>query len=655
MRRLNMIVPGIAVCMLLIAATASHADWTVNGVPICTAPGLQGAPVIASDGTGGIIVSWADIINYPNDWDIYVQRVDSMGELCWTTSGIPIGSGEYSKPERQIVADGSGGAIIIWEDYSAEDTVSVFAQKVNTSGLVQWTAGGVALSKGLNFRTVPDGAGGAIIAFCRINEAGSDIYAQRVAASGGIPWGSEGVTICSADGNQANVCIATDNTGGAIISWTDPRDGMEAHIYAQRIDASGIVQWATDGVVICEFNYPFQYSPEIVSDSAEGAIITWADYRSGLGLDIYAQRIDVYGTVQWATDGVLICGAAGIEAHPKALSDGGGGAIIVWEDDRSGSDDIYAQYVNPAGMVQWMADGNAICTAVDDQIGPCLVSDSCGGAIIGWCDQRSGSTYDIYAQRIDITGSLQWPTQGVPICTENEDQLYTIYDQVVPSGSGGAIFAWQDQRDGTEGDIYAQVVSATGIPGEHFVATLLNSYSSHVVDRTVRVDWLLSEIGGDMHFLVQRSSHGADYKPIGLKIQGEGLSYAFVDNSVESNEYYHYRVNVADEDGTHLLFETDRISVPAVDLVLQQNFPNPFNPLTTIEYYLPEICPVLLEIFDVSGKRIVSLVNESQEKGRHAIEWDGRDINGGTVSSGIYFYRLKAGKETISRKMVLLR
>jgi len=88
---------------------------------------------------------------------------------------------------------------------------------------------------------------------------------------------------------------------------------------------------------------------------------------------------------------------------------------------------------------------------------------------------------------------------------------------------------------------------------------------------------------------------------------------------------------------------------------LHQNHPNPFNPSTTITYYLPENCSVLLEIFDVSGRRLVTLISGSQEKGQYEVDWNGQDQNGNPVSSGTYFYRLKAGKEMISRKMVLLR
>ncbi|MBN2071172.1 MAG: T9SS type A sorting domain-containing protein [Candidatus Krumholzibacteriota bacterium] len=100
--------------------------------------------------------------------------------------------------------------------------------------------------------------------------------------------------------------------------------------------------------------------------------------------------------------------------------------------------------------------------------------------------------------------------------------------------------------------------------------------------------------------------------------------------------------------------EHDTTGTPEVPCLFQ-NYPNPFNPATTIMYYIPENCTVRLEIFDVAGRRIAELINVYKDKGQYSKEWNGKDQNGNPVSSGIYFYRLKAGKETISKKMVLLR
>ncbi len=90
-------------------------------------------------------------------------------------------------------------------------------------------------------------------------------------------------------------------------------------------------------------------------------------------------------------------------------------------------------------------------------------------------------------------------------------------------------------------------------------------------------------------------------------------------------------------------------------LELDQNHPNPFNPSTTIRYYLPDKSGIRLEVYDVSGKRVVCLVDSQKDRGAHTIEWNGKDQQGNAVGSGIYFYRLTVGEQTISKKMVLLR
>ena len=90
-------------------------------------------------------------------------------------------------------------------------------------------------------------------------------------------------------------------------------------------------------------------------------------------------------------------------------------------------------------------------------------------------------------------------------------------------------------------------------------------------------------------------------------------------------------------------------------LTLFQNVPNPFNPSTAIRYYLPSKSRVTLDIYDISGRRIAKLVEKEQGSGYHTAEWNGRGGNGNAVQSGVYFYRLVAGKKMFSRKMILLR
>ena len=189
--------------------------------------------------------------------------------------------------------------------------------------------------------------------------------------------------------------------------------------------------------------------------------MVWEDYRSGTSLNVYAQRISAIGVVQWTTDGVAICTAANDQAAPQLVSDGSGGAIMVWHDARNGiAFDIYAQRVNGVGMVQWTLDGVAVCTEANDRGGPQIVSDGSDGAIMVWEDYRTGFP-DLYVQRINGAGAVQWPmADGVAISTTTDAQAYS---KLVPDGSGGAIIVWADFRSGTSYDIYAQAVSASGL------------------------------------------------------------------------------------------------------------------------------------------------------------------------------------------------
>ncbi len=83
---------------------------------------------------------------------------------------------------------------------------------------------------------------------------------------------------------------------------------------------------------------------------------------------------------------------------------------------------------------------------------------------------------------------------------------------------------------------------------------------------------------------------------------------------------------------------------------LSQNYPNPFNPVTQIRYSLPVDCKVKLEIYNILGQKVETLVNRRQKVGYKAVKWDADSF-----SSGIYFYRIEAGNFTKARKMILLK
>lgn len=110
----------------------------------------------------------------------------------------------------------------------------------------------------------------------------------------------------------------------------------------------------------------------------------------------------------------------------------------------------------------------------------------------------------------------------------------------------------------------------------------------------------------------------------------------------------------ADVDLSELGEPTWRAVSPAT-LVLHQNRPNPFNPLTEIGFDLPTLSRVGVRVFDAAGSLIRTILDKSMPAGLHVVTWDGRDARGSSVASGVYFYEVRAGASAKHRRMVLLR
>jgi len=384
----------------------------------------------------------------------------------WVANGTVICTANLDQSNARLCRDAGGGAFIAWEDYRTGGVRDIYVQRISASGYIQGTINGVVICNATQNQYLPqlctDGVGGGAIITWYDNRSGSnfDIYVQHVSAMVVRQWIVNGVVICNATNDQTNPQICSDGDGGAIITWHDFRSGSNRDIYAQRISKFGNVMWAANGVPICTAADTQQF-PQICSDGSGGAIITWQDYRSGSYWDIYAQRVNMYGAVQWTANGVIICNANYDQSSPQICSDESGGVIITWQDYRTGSNwDIYAQRVNGSGSIKWTSNGGAATTAASSQIGPQLCSAESGAAIITWQDYRSGSSYDIYAQYVSPTGTIGWAfLDGTAICTANGDQLAP---QICIDDIGGAFITWYDRRSGSHYDIYAQLVNRHG-------------------------------------------------------------------------------------------------------------------------------------------------------------------------------------------------
>jgi M6 family metalloprotease-like protein len=189
------------------------------------------------------------------------------------------------------------------------------------------------------------------------------------------------------------------------------------------------------------------------------------------------------------------------------------------------------------------------------------------------------------------------------------------------------------------------------------LAARLVSADIDVIDAGVRLRYVLrGREPGEVIRLYRSSRPDGGFVAIGDDLQAErGDDYVFVDENVVPGGTYHYVLESRLESGETRELHRGVATVPAREMVLEQNHPNPFNPRTSIRFYLPARSAVELAVFDVRGALVRRLAGGSFDVGPHVVEWNGTDADGRAVSSGVYVYRLRTELGSVSRKMILLK
>ena len=456
----------LLISWLAVCTVPSHAEWIDQGIAVCRASYDQSFVRVAPDGAGGAYLVWLD--KRSGSKDLYAQHVDALGNALWTTDGMTICKASHEQNSVRIVADGVGGAVIVWADERPADYKSdIYAQHVDATGAILWPSDGLAICTATDAQDWPEitmtDHARVIIAWQDQRNDHFDIYAQRLDASGNALWAPDGIAIADDSYSQSMPQIVSDDNGGAIISWEDARTST-TDIYAQQVEENGNLGWAAGGVSICSAA-DFQMNHRSAIDGNGGAIIAWED-RRGSYTTIYVQRVNAAGNVQWTTDGIALYTAGQWSGkNAQIIADGAGGAIITWQDYRNGDYDVYAQALDAQGTSLWTTNGAPVCTTSGYQENPQLSLDAMGNTFITWEDERSGS-YDIYAQLVDTSGMPLWSANGVALCTRQNGQNRP---QIITSETENAIVCWQDSRDSTTTavDIYAQLVDDNGYWGDN--------------------------------------------------------------------------------------------------------------------------------------------------------------------------------------------
>lgn len=438
-----------------------------------------------SDGASGAIVAWQE------DRGIYAQHIDSSGQVKWLSGGVfvvagPPGSG------FDLQSDGQGGAIITWNDRSGIpddhddptyfDPVPFHSQRIGADGELLWSD--TLVASGGKWQVVPDGTGGAIIAWDGYQpyfRALHDDYLrlQRIAPDGTRLWGDEGLLIVAsspfrpvtpeetASGVPGTALrsrptyegthyIVTDGTGGVIVLWEEDTGSEDDRVYARRMDGDGNYVW-----------------PDKVTTAATSLLSAESDGHGGVRIgtpqltNTPAGMVRVYAHI--SGNGEVVPSS---QWEPGDMSIRlvlrGSFRVRIEEDPPSGPPQerrtiLHIQRLDEVGKAMW-PEKRIINPPEKTQLrGLNYLSDGDGGVIITWQLQKNSIPRgDIMAQRLDSSGTLRWGEEGMPVFDipgiRYQSSVATFSD-----GSGGIITVAVLGRDGLSGDmVYAQRLDVNG-------------------------------------------------------------------------------------------------------------------------------------------------------------------------------------------------
>jgi hypothetical protein len=640
--------------------SCGHPLWPAGGVVVCGAAGDQGKPTAATDGAGGVIVTWEDHRGTGN-LDIYSQRVGADGSPIWTADGVAVCTTEHVKTNPVIAADGAGGAIVVWEyfiDQYGEDH-QLFGQHLDAAGGNLWTSGGKAivhqpLVGAFEPLIAADGAGGVILA-CRMQSRyGPDwsVQALRVDGDGFVVWQWDGPGYASAHK------LVGDGAGGAIVAWYNSTFGQDTDdVHAQHIDASGNPVWGENNLTICAADGA-QRMNDLVSDGEGGAVVCWREGSGSSRTGIYLQSVTAAGAIRWTNDGIALPGYLAGDAGHRFLASDPGYFCTTWHR----GDFIFAQKYGPSGVALWSSPGTAVCATNDEREAGPLTTDNDGGLIYAWPDHRA-SDWWIYAQRVQQDGSygcgeandndtigLFADTAGAQNWLyQNGAGTFTLYLIIKNPSDSSGISAWECALPVPEG-LFLTYASLYGggtnfanppnymvglsepLPGTESIVVAELQYFAPYLD-----SW-------SFHLTAAYPSSLDPPAPCYVAF-GSPAILPLVPSSGSVDEPVFY-------------LNPDSAGVPPDELptayALDANFPNPFNPVTTIRYSIPEARRVRLCVYNLQGRLVQTLIDETMPAGVNEVTWQGMDGAGSSVASGVYFYRLTAGDFQQTRSMTLI-
>ena len=545
------------------------------------------------------------------------------------------GPGEQSVPHLVMALDGACYAG--WYDNSSGN-YNLAVQRLDAQGNEVWAHNGLLASDQPQDSWVMDwdlAAAGddAVTAVRDIRTGNPTVSVNRITPAGDFPWGPNGITVASADAFIGPPNLAVTGDGDVAVVWEVHPNVGDDHIRIQRIAPDGSLRYADGGLILSGTSSGVPGRPQVIAAGTSDVIVAWVSDDTFMGdRRVAIHKYDANGLNIWLQPmGVFDVGSLPMGHNYGLQGDGAGGAVISWEAGAGLLIYSYVQHVDAFSI--WLFPYGGVRATTDNSfneyLGEVVYDQASDAVLMFWTRANSSQNqFGVMGQKFSATGDRLWGDLGrtfVPMSASSVNFL-----NAAPNAAGITV-AWLGNPSGVWGQdvVTAMLVDLAGNvmwdPAVIDAATTLSNKSrlqaAGTEDGSTRLVWM-DERGGTPDVLAKSMNIDGSFG-------GGTVSIEDPDQPVDE--------------------------VPVVAVALGQNFPNPFNPTTTIVFNLPRSEQVSVTIHDVQGRLVRTLVDGVRGEGRHTVVWSGATDVGRRAASGTYIYRLQTENRVVSRTMVLAK
>jgi len=510
-----------------------------------------------------------------------------------------------------------------------------------------------------------------------------DIEVIKIDSIGNILWNKN---IGGIEGDELRgISIAPD--GGVIVSGYTASFGFGSKdIFLVKFSSDGVKEWER---IIGTTEEDHNYS-NIVSPQGDIFLAGFSIY--GTYWDATITKTDSLGNVFWSKR----YGGSGLERIHSVLELSNDGLIVVGQTNSfgSGGDDILVISTDSEGEVIWSktfgGNNNEAAYSI-------VQSPDEGFNIAGFTNSYGFGGYDMFLMHLNSSGNLQWfRTYGgnsndyaYDLKTTPDNGNILVGNSFSGPLGGSDIFLIKADSSGNgtcPSNFYSPVemnlsltafdlstlqtngglFGNTALTVEHpnvlvtnlcsIIPVELISFNYQVQGQEIVLTWATATELNNSGFDIERKLNNT-WERIGF-VDGNGTTtetnhYSYSDDisSLTDIGTVYYRLKQIDLDGSYKYSDVIEVEIEQpTEYSLSQNYPNPFNPNTTIEFGLAKSGFVTLDIYDLLGNKVGTLVNKKLTAGKHEIKFDASNL-----SSGIYLYKISAGNYIESKKMILLK